>query len=319
MKKAMLIISTVLLCVSLSACGAQSKLTSAIEQGDFLTASSVFESASSKDELIKVIVQKTETAFSEYDTDTISALSQAFFSEDIDEFKTACLEGLESAYQAFMDGAIEDNVFENINDACILVVGAEITSEYSLATEKIRDSRQAFADAQEAETKEDYTLAYQLYSHVIEEDEKNFKMAQSKMSELSEEVLNPPVIHIGESIESDHFKITFIDFFKKSSLDFGYKPTSGFTYGCIAIKLENITSEQVTYFASDFTYYADNEECEYAALGYWSPATNGYKYLDTNDLEAGRAVSGYEACELPVDAKSLEVEFDGVILSCEIN
>lgn len=117
MKKAMLIISTVLLCVSLSACGAQSKLTSAIEQGDFLTASSVFESASSKDELIKVIVQKTETAFSEYDTDTISALSQAFFSEDIDEFKTACLEGLESAYQAFMDGAIEDNVFENINIA----------------------------------------------------------------------------------------------------------------------------------------------------------------------------------------------------------
>lgn len=136
-----------------------------------------------------------------------------------------------------------------------------------------------------------------------------------------------PISHtmIGEMVTTDTLNITLLDCTTmervyESSISY-YEASEGMMYAILPFRLENTSmkDEQVSSHF-DFKYYADNVLCQSVTLGYWPPNVGGYPAIDSDDvLAAGRAIEGYVACEVPLDAQVLEIEYEGFIFECALS
>lgn len=114
-------------------------------------------------------------------------------------------------------------------------------------------------------------------------------------------------LKIGSSFEKSGLRITIND----ASLDFSdysdeygfYTPADGMKYIMVSFTFENTGSSDAYVSIYDFDCYADNTACEQAYL------PDGSDFINTN-LSSGRNISFKTYYSVPVDAKSIELEYE---------
>lgn len=122
-------------------------------------------------------------------------------------------------------------------------------------------------------------------------------------------------IHVGKKASTSDFEITFIDCVMLDKIEVGNlseEAESGFTFAIFTLELKNISSDELyTPFPVDMSFYADDTICDYVGL---SLSINGYEFLDTVKINPGRTQKGYIPLEVPKGTKTVEIEYDGIIL-----
>lgn len=111
------------------------------------------------------------------------------------------------------------------------------------------------------------------------------------------------VFNIGDIVETDDLKITFIDASVYVSDNQFSQPKDGYEYWKFEFKFENISdSDQSVSSMIDWECYADNSKVDQT----WVGDDNG---LDAT-LSSGRTTQGSVYFEVPVGAESIELEYD---------
>lgn len=117
----------------------------------------------------------------------------------------------------------------------------------------------------------------------------------------TEEVSN--VFHVGDVVETQNFKITFVSAGVYERDDEFLQPKDGYEYWQFELKFENISeTDQTVSSMMDWECYADNAKADQT----WIGDDSG---LDAT-LSAGRETQGTIYFEVPKDASSVELEYD---------
>lgn len=140
------------------------------------------------------------------------------------------------------------------------------------------------------------------------DDEKNVKKVgeieqedTSKNDNNNQEVSN--VFSVGDVVETEDFIITFISAEKHNEENEFMQPKDGYEYWKFEFKFENISdSDKSVSSMIDWECYADNSKVDQS----WIGDDNG---LDAT-LSAGRMTQGTVYFEVPIDAESIELEYD---------
>lgn len=121
----------------------------------------------------------------------------------------------------------------------------------------------------------------------------------------TEETVEPVsnVFNVGDIVETDNFKITFISASVYTTTSDFMQPKDGYEYWEFEFKFENISdTDQNVSSMMDWECYADNSKVDQAYIG----DDNG---LDAT-LSSGRTTQGKIYFEVPTDATSIELEYD---------
>lgn len=117
----------------------------------------------------------------------------------------------------------------------------------------------------------------------------------------TEEVSN--VFQIGDVVETENFKITFVSAGAYESDSEFLQPKDGCEYWQFEFRFENISdTDQAVSSMMDWECYADNAKADQT----WIGDDNG---LDAT-LSAGRETQGTIYFEVPKDVQSVELEYD---------
>ncbi len=117
----------------------------------------------------------------------------------------------------------------------------------------------------------------------------------------TEEVSN--VFQIGDVVETENFKITFVSAGAYESDNEFLQPKDGCEYWQFEFRFENISdTDQAVSSMMDWECYADNAKVDQT----WIGDDNG---LDAT-LSAGRETQGTIYFEVPKDVQSVELEYD---------
>ncbi len=117
----------------------------------------------------------------------------------------------------------------------------------------------------------------------------------------TEEVSN--VFQIGDVVETENFKITFVSAGAYESDNEFLQPKDGCEYWQFEFRFENISdTDQAVSSMMDWECYADNAKADQT----WIGDDNG---LDAT-LSAGRETQGTIYFEVPKDVQSVELEYD---------
>lgn len=117
----------------------------------------------------------------------------------------------------------------------------------------------------------------------------------------TEEVSN--VFQIGDVVETENFKITFVSAGAYESDNEFLQPKDGCEYWQFEFRFENISdTDQTVSSMMDWECYADNAKADQT----WIGDDNG---LDAT-LSAGRETQGTIYFEVPKDVQSVELEYD---------
>ena len=120
-------------------------------------------------------------------------------------------------------------------------------------------------------------------------------------TEQTEEQSN--VFEVGDIVETNNFRITFVSAGEYKSNNEFLQPKDGYVYWQFEFKFENISdTDQVVSSLMDWECYADNAKVDQTYIG----DNNG---LDAT-LSAGRETQGTIYYEVPVDAQNVELEYD---------
>lgn len=116
----------------------------------------------------------------------------------------------------------------------------------------------------------------------------------------SEEVSN--VFHVGDVVETDNLRITFVSAEQYQEENEFLQPKDGYEYWRFEFNFENISdTDQAVSSMMDWECYADNQKVDQTWLGDESG-------LDAT-LSSGRTTQGSVYFEVPVDAESIELEY----------
>ena len=116
----------------------------------------------------------------------------------------------------------------------------------------------------------------------------------------SEEVSN--VFHVGDVVETDNLRITFVSAEQYQEENEFLQPKDGYEYWRFEFNFENISdTDQTLSSMMDWECYADNQKVDQTWLGDESG-------LDAT-LSSGRTTQGSVYFEVPVDAESIELEY----------
>ena len=125
--------------------------------------------------------------------------------------------------------------------------------------------------------------------------------ADSETEEETEAVNN--VFSVGDIVETQNMKITYVSSGEYQSDDDFMQPKDGYVYWEFEFKFENISdSDQTVSSMMDWECYADNSKVDQA----WIGSDNG---LDAT-LSSGRETQGTIYFEVPEDAQNIELEYD---------
>ena len=135
----------------------------------------------------------------------------------------------------------------------------------------------------------------------IQSDEELIQEGAEPQNESSSE------LGVGSYFETEGLKITIND----ANLDFTeyddeyglYTPEDGMKYIMVSFTFENIGDSDEYVSIYDFACYADNTACEQAYL------PDGSAFMNTN-LSPGRNVSFSTYYTVPIDAQSIELEYE---------
>lgn len=134
----------------------------------------------------------------------------------------------------------------------------------------------------------------QVNEELIEEDTKSQDESSSE-------------IGVGSSFETEGLKVTINDAnleFTEYDDEYGfYTPEEGMKYIMVSFTFENIGDSDEYVSIYDFDCYADNTACEQAYL------PDGSDFMNTN-LSPGRNVSFNSYYTVPIDAQSIELEYE---------
>lgn len=123
----------------------------------------------------------------------------------------------------------------------------------------------------------------------------------SSAGDTSKEVSN--VFHVGDVVETDDLKITFLSAEPYQEDNEFMQPKDGYEYWKFEFNFENISdSDQTVSSIADWECYADNAKVDQS----WIGDDNG---LD-GTLSSGRTTQGSIYFEVPADAQSIELEYD---------
>lgn len=116
-----------------------------------------------------------------------------------------------------------------------------------------------------------------------------------------EEINN--IFNVGDVVETDNFKITYLSagvYYEDNEF---LQPKEGYEYWKFDFKFENISdTDQSVSSLADWTCYSDNSKVDQSYLG----DDNG---LDAT-LSAGRTTEGSVYFEVPANANKIELEYD---------
>lgn len=131
--------------------------------------------------------------------------------------------------------------------------------------------------------------------------EKVGEIEVNETQETQEEKSN--IFNVGDIVETDEFIITFISCEIYTSDNQFIQPKDGYEYRKFEFKFENISdSDKSVSSMMDWECYADNAKVDQT----WIGDDNG---LDAT-LSAGRMTQGAVYFEVPIEAESIELEYD---------
>lgn len=132
--------------------------------------------------------------------------------------------------------------------------------------------------------------------------------------EESEEENENNELKVGDSFEKSGLKITINDAsleYSDYSDEYGlYTPADGMKYIMVSFTFENTGNSDAYVSIYDFNCYADNTACEQAYL------PDDSDFINTN-LSSGRNISFQTYYSVPVNAQSIELEYETNIWSGE--
>lgn len=132
-------------------------------------------------------------------------------------------------------------------------------------------------------------------------EETNTKDISDDKTAQEEEVNN--VFQVGDVVETENFKITFVSAGVYESDNEFLQPKDGYEYWQFELKFENISdTDQAVSSMMDWECYADNSKVDQS----WVGDDSG---LDAT-LSMGRETQGTIYFEVPQDAQSVELEYD---------
>lgn len=110
------------------------------------------------------------------------------------------------------------------------------------------------------------------------------------------------VFYVGDVIEANGIKITYVSASEYISDNQFIQPKDGMMYVALNIKAENTTDSDRLISTFDFECYADGAKME---TNYLSE-----KGFEGGTLSSGRTTEGLICFEVPTDAKEIEVEYE---------
>ncbi len=132
-------------------------------------------------------------------------------------------------------------------------------------------------------------------------EETDTKDTSDDKTAQEEEVNN--VFQVGDVVETENFKITFVSAGVYESDNEFLQPKDGYEYWQFELKFENISdTDQAVSSMMDWECYADNSKVDQS----WVGDDSG---LDAT-LSTGRETQGTIYFEVPQDAQSVELEYD---------
>ena len=132
-------------------------------------------------------------------------------------------------------------------------------------------------------------------------EETDTKDTSDDKTAQEEEVNN--VFQVGDVVETENFKITFVSAGVYESDNEFLQPKDGYEYWKFELKFENISdTDQAVSSMMDWECYADNSKVDQS----WIGDDSG---LDAT-LSTGRETQGTIYFEVPQDAQSVELEYD---------
>ena len=132
-------------------------------------------------------------------------------------------------------------------------------------------------------------------------EETDTKDTSDDKTAQEEEVNN--VFQVGDVVETENFKITFVSAGVYESDNEFLQPKDGYEYWQFELKFENISdTDQAVSSMMDWECYADNSKVDQS----WVGDDSG---LDAT-LSTGRETQGTIYFEVPQDAQSVDLEYD---------
>ena len=161
---------------------------------------------------------------------------------------------------------------------------------------KAKESEKDEAPKEKVEEKQDKS---------VEEEQKSDKNKQQ------EDIDNSYGVKVGESFETDGLKVTIdsanLDF-QDYDNEYGWNtPEDGMKYIQVSFTFENIGTDDEYVSIYDFDCYADDATCEQVY------SLDDSSFMNTN-LSPGRNVSFSTYYTVPIDSKSIELEYDSMSL-----
>lgn len=140
-------------------------------------------------------------------------------------------------------------------------------------------------------------------SVVSQSAEVSTETSQNKTDNGTESADAGNVFNVGDVVETDSFKITFISAGQYQEENEYLQPKKGYEYWRFEFNFENISDvDQTVSSMMDWECYADNQKVDQT----WIGDDSG---LDAT-LSSGRTTQGTVFFEVPVDAESIELEYD---------
>lgn len=122
-------------------------------------------------------------------------------------------------------------------------------------------------------------------------------------AETQQEEEKNNIFHVGDVVETNNFRITYISSGEYESDNEYLQPKDGYVYWKFEFKFENISDiDQTVSSIMDWECYADNSKVDQTYIG----DDNG---LDAT-LSAGRETQGTIYFEVPADTQNIELEYD---------
>lgn len=132
---------------------------------------------------------------------------------------------------------------------------------------------------------------------------KTGEVGQETKKENTEQEEPSNVFNVGDIVETDNLKITFVSAGQYQEENEFLQPKDGYEYWKFEFKFENVSdSDQSVSSMMDWECYADNSKVDQA----WIGDDNG---LDAT-LSSGRTTQGAIFFEVPTDAEKIELEYD---------
>lgn len=126
--------------------------------------------------------------------------------------------------------------------------------------------------------------------------------AQTEATVEESTAAQDPYYHVGDVIEANGLAITIVSAEKWESSNQFLQPEEGYQYIRLSISAENTSSSDRYISSFEFTCYADGKKEDTYVMG--------DEILDGGNLSSGRKTEGYLYFAVPVDAQSIEVEYE---------